>query len=200
MAAAVGIKGIGGGAGHNLAMKISRIAENGGGVGPSLNFPRWRLPHLCRFCKGGHHRPRRLVHASHTNTWISCYLFRMRNRLPRHYGAGYLQFITTSCYQRRPLLGSRQNRDLFLEVMEQVRHRHHFVVVGHVVRVSQPRSWGRKGRTVPLRFYFVNLGALGGWRFCSKRCGLKLPLIFPNRLLTISPLWRCRVGNFRVII
>ncbi len=57
----------------------------------------------------------------------------MSNRLHRYYGAGYLHFITTSCYQRRPLLGIRQNRDLFLEVMEQVRCRYHFVIVGYVV-------------------------------------------------------------------
>jgi putative transposase len=53
--------------------------------------------------------------------------------LHRYYGAGYLHFITTSCYQRRALLGTPQNRDLFLEVMEQVRRRHGFVVVGYVV-------------------------------------------------------------------
>jgi hypothetical protein len=47
----------------------------------------------------------------------------MPNRLHRYYGAGYLHFITTSCYQRRPLLGSRKNRDLFLKVLEQVRRR-----------------------------------------------------------------------------
>jgi hypothetical protein len=40
----------------------------------------------------------------------------MPPRLHRYYGAGYLHFITTSCYQRRPLLGSRQNRDLFLQM------------------------------------------------------------------------------------
>jgi len=57
----------------------------------------------------------------------------MPNRLHRYYGAGYLHFITTSCYRRRPLLGSAQNRDLFLEVWEQVRRRHRFVVVGYVV-------------------------------------------------------------------
>jgi REP element-mobilizing transposase RayT len=57
----------------------------------------------------------------------------MPNCLHRYHGAGYLHFITTSCYQRRALLGSRQNRDLFLEVMEQVRRRYHFVVIGYVV-------------------------------------------------------------------
>jgi putative transposase len=57
----------------------------------------------------------------------------MPNRLHRYYGAGYLHFITTSCHRRRVLLGTAQNRDLFLEVMEQVRRRYGFVVVGYVV-------------------------------------------------------------------
>jgi putative transposase len=57
----------------------------------------------------------------------------MPTRLHRYYGSGYLHFITTSCYQRRPFLGSARNRDLFLQVLEQVRRRYHFVVVGYVV-------------------------------------------------------------------
>jgi putative transposase len=57
----------------------------------------------------------------------------MPPRLRRYYGAGYLHFITTSCYQRQPLLGSPRNRDLFLRVLEQVRRRYQFVVVGYVV-------------------------------------------------------------------
>ncbi len=57
----------------------------------------------------------------------------MPNRLHRFYGAGYLHFITTSCYRRRALLGSRGNRDLLLSVLEQMRRRNHFVVVGYVV-------------------------------------------------------------------
>src|SRR6266478_8546985 len=57
----------------------------------------------------------------------------MPTNLHRYYGAGYLHFITTSCFQRRPLLDAPQNRDLFLEVMEQVRRRYRFVVVGYVI-------------------------------------------------------------------
>jgi len=57
----------------------------------------------------------------------------MPNRLHRYYGAGYLHFITTSCYQRRPLLGTARNRDLFLQVLESVRRRYRFVVIGYVV-------------------------------------------------------------------
>ena len=56
----------------------------------------------------------------------------MPTNLRRYYGAGYLHFITSCCYHRRALLGGPQNRDLFLEVMEQVRRRYRFVVVGYV--------------------------------------------------------------------
>jgi len=55
------------------------------------------------------------------------------NRLHRYYGAGYSHFITTSCYQRLPLLNNSRVRDLFLNVLELVRRRYHFVVVGYVV-------------------------------------------------------------------
>jgi putative transposase len=57
----------------------------------------------------------------------------MPNRLHRYYGAGYSHFITTSCYQRLPLLGSAKNRDLFAKVLEQVRRRYGFAVVGYVI-------------------------------------------------------------------
>jgi putative transposase len=55
------------------------------------------------------------------------------NRLHRDYGAGHFHFITTGCYGRRPLLGTRHSRDLFLQVLEQVRRRYRFVVAGYVV-------------------------------------------------------------------
>lgn len=53
--------------------------------------------------------------------------------LTRYYGAGDLHFITFSCYRRHPLLGSARRRDLLLKVLEQVRRRYQFVVVGYVV-------------------------------------------------------------------
>ncbi len=57
----------------------------------------------------------------------------MPNRLRRYYGGGYLHFITSSCYHRRPILGTARRRSLFLEVLEQARCRYGFVVVGYVV-------------------------------------------------------------------
>jgi len=53
--------------------------------------------------------------------------------LKRYYGAGDLHFITCSCYQRQPLLGTAQRRNLFLVVLEQVRKRYRCVVLGYVV-------------------------------------------------------------------
>ena len=57
----------------------------------------------------------------------------MPNRLRRFYGAGYLHFITFSCYQRRALLNTKSRRDLFLKILEQVRRSYQFIVVGYVV-------------------------------------------------------------------
>ena len=57
----------------------------------------------------------------------------MPSGLKRYYGAGYLHFITFSCYQRRPVLGSARRRDLLVDILEQVRRSYKFVLVGYVV-------------------------------------------------------------------
>jgi putative transposase len=57
----------------------------------------------------------------------------MPKGLKRYYGTGDLHYITCSCYRRRPLLASARRRDLFLQVLEQVRRHYDFVVVGYVV-------------------------------------------------------------------
>ncbi len=57
----------------------------------------------------------------------------MRRNLKRFYGSGDLHFITCSCFRRQPFLGTPTRRDLFLTVLEQVRKRYAFVLVGYVV-------------------------------------------------------------------
>ena len=57
----------------------------------------------------------------------------MRNKLERRYGQRQLHFITCSCYRRRPLLGTGRRRDTFLRVLNEVRERYQFWVVGYVV-------------------------------------------------------------------
>ncbi len=44
-----------------------------------------------------------------------------------------MHFITCCCYRRRALLAMASRRDLFLQMLEEVRRRYGFVVVGYVV-------------------------------------------------------------------
>ena len=64
---------------------------------------------------------------------MCAYPRRVPKLLQRCYGAGDLHFITCSCYQRQPRLGTASRRDLFLTVLERVRRRYRFVVMGYVV-------------------------------------------------------------------
>ena len=71
----------------------------------------------------------------------------MSTRLKRYYGAQHLHYITCSSYHRQRWVGSARRRDLFLRVLEQVRRRYGFVVLGYVVMpehihllVSEPQK------------------------------------------------------------
>jgi putative transposase len=75
-------------------------------------------------------------------------------RLRRVYGLGYLHFITFSCYRRLRFLDTARRRNLLLCVLEQVRRRYGFVVVGYVAMpehvhllVSEPER-GNPGTVV----------------------------------------------------
>jgi len=57
----------------------------------------------------------------------------MTKGLRRYYDAGHSHFITCSCDDRNPWLDTPPRRDLFLSILEQVRLRYRFVVLGYVV-------------------------------------------------------------------
>ena len=57
----------------------------------------------------------------------------MTEGLHRFYGGNDLHFLTFSCNGRRPLFKNEQRRDLFLQILERVRRRYRFVVLGYVV-------------------------------------------------------------------
>jgi putative transposase len=57
----------------------------------------------------------------------------MPTGLTRRYGQGHLHFITCSCYRRLPLLGSVRSRNLFVQILGEVRDRYGFALVGYVV-------------------------------------------------------------------
>lgn len=56
-----------------------------------------------------------------------------RNPLKRQFGFGDLHFVTFSCFRRRPQLAKATDRDCFVEVLDEIRRRHGFRVVGYVV-------------------------------------------------------------------
>ncbi len=57
----------------------------------------------------------------------------MPTGLKRYYGTGGLHFITCSCYQRQPWLGTPARRTLFVNILEEVRRAYDFTVFGYVV-------------------------------------------------------------------
>ena len=57
----------------------------------------------------------------------------LKQRLERRYGLGDLHFITCSCYRRLPFFATDQARDSFLEILNDVRHRYDFALLGYVV-------------------------------------------------------------------
>ncbi|HEY7352519.1 MAG TPA: transposase, partial [Terriglobales bacterium] len=57
----------------------------------------------------------------------------MPRRLRRKNNTGHLHFITSTCFHRIALLNSARRRDLFLHILDQVRQRYNFIVVGYVV-------------------------------------------------------------------
>jgi putative transposase len=57
----------------------------------------------------------------------------MANKLIRHYGRGHLHFITFTCFRRLPLLRSVRARNIFVQILGEVRDRYGFSLVGYVV-------------------------------------------------------------------
>jgi putative transposase len=71
----------------------------------------------------------------------------MRNPLRRYYGRGDLHFITFSCYRRRAFLGTVRARQHFVKILNALRSRHKFLLIGYVVMpehvhllISEPQT------------------------------------------------------------
>jgi putative transposase len=57
----------------------------------------------------------------------------VKNKLRRCYGQGDLHFLTFSCYRRLPLLATAHARNLFVKILDEVRSRFRFPLIGYVV-------------------------------------------------------------------
>ena len=57
----------------------------------------------------------------------------VRHPLKRFYGRRDLHFVTFSCYRRRPYLATVRARNRFVRVLDEVRSRHAFALIGYVI-------------------------------------------------------------------
>jgi putative transposase len=120
--------------------------------------------------------------------------------LKRFYGASYLHFITSSCYQRRALLHSSDRRDLFLRTLEQVRLRYEFAVVGYVVMpehfhllISEPAKGDPSVVMQVLKQRFARQ-VLQAWRAGSQT----VPGWLGDEMLEKNHVWQRRFYDFVV--
>jgi putative transposase len=63
----------------------------------------------------------------------SVHIIALRHKLERRYGQRHLHFITCSCYRRLPFLRNARQRDALLKILNAVREKYQFSLLGYVV-------------------------------------------------------------------
>jgi putative transposase len=123
----------------------------------------------------------------------------MRNPLRRPYGRGDLHFVTFSCYRRRRYLGTHRARHRFVKILDQVRWRFKFLLLGYVVMpehvhllVSEPTK-GNPSKMLQVLKQKVSRAL----RKPAKKASAQLSLAFAAA--TDSPaFWQRRFYDFNV--
>jgi putative transposase len=136
----------------------------------------------------------------------------MTEGLHRFYGGSDLHFLTFSCYRRRPFFRNEVHCDLFLKILERVRRRYRFAVLGYVVMpehvhllVSEPQR-----ETLSTAIQALKLGVVrslhcssGGSivapptsRKRSEKWGT--PILHPTGPRVPNPFWQARFYDFNV--
>jgi putative transposase len=125
----------------------------------------------------------------------------MRNLLRRYYGRGDLHFVTFSCYRRRAFLGTRRARDRFVRILDEVRSRHKFRVLGYVVMpehvhllLSEPAK-GNPSKVLQVLKQKVSRAL----RRTSRRLSPgQISLPFPEAEANAAAFWQRRFYDFNV--
>jgi putative transposase len=129
--------------------------------------------------------------------------------LHRFYGGRDLHFLTFSCYRRQPLSSSVSRCDLFLQVLERVRHRYRLVVLGYIVMpehvhllVSEPQR-----ATLSTAIQALKLGVVRRLE-CQRESGGTSPMSRKNSETCGTPIvgapkkpkrfWQSRFYDFNV--
>jgi putative transposase len=125
----------------------------------------------------------------------------MRNPLRRHYGRGDLHFVTFSCYRRRPFLGTRRARDRFVRILDEVRSRHAFQLIGYVVMpehvhllLSEPKK-STPSKVLQVLKQKVSRALRGKGKKCVPG---QLTLAFPRIATDAAAFWQRRFYDFNV--
>jgi len=125
----------------------------------------------------------------------------MRNPLRRYYGLGDLHFVTFSCYRRRSFLGTRRARDRFVKILDELRSRHKFRVVGYVVMpehvhllLSEPAK-GNPSKVLQV----LKQKVFRALRRRPRRSAHgQLSLAFPEAGAEVAAFWQRRFYDFNV--
>src|SRR5260221_8883116 len=125
----------------------------------------------------------------------------MGNPLRRIYGRGHLHFVTFSCYRRRPFLGTTKARDRFVKILDEVRSRHIFRVIGYVVMpehvhllLSEP-AHGNPSKVLQVLKQKVSRAL---HRKTKKTVSEQLLLEFAQSDTKDEPFWQRRFYDFNV--
>ena len=126
----------------------------------------------------------------------------MPKRLKRIYGFGHLHFITFSCYRRLPLLGSAHARNVFVQILGEVRDQFGFALVGFVVMpehvhllIGEPRTGNPSTVLYALK---QRVSARLRHRRRRRSHSSQLVLGFPGTTTSLPQFWQRRFYDFNV--
>jgi len=124
----------------------------------------------------------------------------LRHPLKRFYGRRDLHFVTFSCYRRRPHLGTARARNRFVRILDEVRLRHAFALLGYVVMPEHVHLLiGEPANGTPSKVLQV-LKQKVSRALCGKRnsSGGQLPLALACEAGEAPAFWQRRFYDFNV--
>jgi len=126
----------------------------------------------------------------------------MPKNLKRYYGHKHLHFITCSCYRRLPLLRSTRAKNVFVKILDLVRERYGFALVGYVVMPEHIHLLiGEPQRGTPSTVMQVLKQRVSRQLRRNRRkrvCSAQLKLRFTGSDESLPQFWQRRFHDFNV--
>jgi len=124
----------------------------------------------------------------------------MAHQLIRIYGRGHLHFITFSCYRRVPFLRSVRAKNVFVQMLDEVRDRYEFSLLGYVVMPEHVHLLiGEPAKATPSPVVQVLKQRVSRrLRRKTRAPAAQLSLNFARSECTLPCFWQRRVYDFNV--